>query len=1014
MDSQQKPTPMYWQSLEELRGDTDVLEAKHHEFKQGVTDDFDIKELSGLSRRRFLAAMGASAAFALTSCKNYLDKGEVIPYNVKPEDVTVGRPNYYASTIKTHTGVQAALVKAREGRPLFISGNPEHPVSQGKIGAHYQVQIMGLYDPERLMHPSKGGAKTDWTDAHVAIGNALKDAKAKGQRSVVLAHGIYSPSTRQVLADLGKAYGTEVISYNLFNDNARNSAWKAAYGSDVFPGIAWDQADVVLALESDFRGVEGDEETERLFASRRDVLSGARFNRLYVVEGQLSSTGMTADYRLRLRPDAQLDFVLALANALGAGGATLPGSLASLAGSADLKALAQTYGMPAAALDNLVKDLSASRGKAIVYAGSRLPASVHAVVNAINEAIGASALYRQDAVTVPQFPMASDDQLKALIADMKAGKVATVLHWDSNPVYHLANLGYAEALAKVPVSALFSTHHNETGKVSTYELPIHHDLEAWGDYQLRPGVRNLQQPVVAPLHDSRQFEGLLLAWVAGDASKYSETSYLDYLKKQWQSVHTQVKPFADFATFWNAALHDGFVLAGGPAPKASAYKPAALNGIAASKPGADYVVSLHPGYATADGQFSHYGWLQEVPHPVSKVVWDNYAAISVTTAKELGVKTEDMIDVSVGNGKITLPVLEQPGMADKVIAIEMGYGRTEAGPIGTGVGVDASPLLAYGSESAWILPKAQVAKASGRHHLVTTQIHHNFDVPREQDLHFSRGIVHEANYLAYEKDPHSAAFHGHKPINITKMHTYEGIKWAMAIDMNKCNGCNACIVACNIENNVPVVGPEQVDRGREMHWLRLDRYYSGPAEDPKVSLQMMLCQHCDNAPCEIVCPVNATNHSPDGLNQMAYNRCVGTRYCSNNCPYKVRRFNFFDYRDRFKDAHYRKDTFHLMHNPEVTVRSRGVMEKCSFCTQRLMWARQEAIREKRELKGSDVTVACQEVCPSQAIYFGDSNDPESTVSKLRKHVTGYHVLEELNVRPNVTYVAKLRNTYEKA
>lgn len=1000
-----KPTPMYWQSLEELNGDPAVLEAKHHEFKSGVTDDFDPNELSGISRRRFLAAMGASAAFALTSCKNYLDKGEIIPYNNKPEEVTIGRPNYYASTVKTHSGASSVLIKTREGRPLFISGNPDHPVSQGALGAHYQAQIMHLYDPERLTAPMKGNAASSWTEAEGALSKALAGLKEKDQKALILTHQLLSPTAKKAIDEFAKAYPTEVVSYNLFHEGNRNAAWKASYGTEYFPQIAWDQADVIVALESDFLGAEGDEQSERLFATRRDVMNDKTFNRLYVVEGNLSATGMSSDYRLRLRPDAQYEFVAALAGALSAQGVAIPAALTAKAG--DLKKVAQAHGMAEASVKHLVEDLAKNKGKAILHAGSRLPESVHIMVNAINDALGASALYH--APVTPQVPTASDEQLKAMLADLKAGKYGVAIHWDTNPVYHLASLGYGEALAKAGVSVLLSTHQNETGAKSTYTLPIHHDLEAWGDYQTQTDHRNLQQPVIAPLHDSRQAEGLLLAWAKG--VKYTETLYLDYLKSSWQQVYGQVKPLSDFQTFWTHALHDGFVKLPGSAAKVGGFKADALSKIKEVKTGKDFVVSVMAGYSTGDGQFANIGWLQEIPHPVSKIVWDNYAAMSLATAKELGVKTDDLVKVQVGNASVELPVLEQPGMADKVIAVEAGYGRTEAGTIATKVGVDVTPLLAFGTDSAWIV-SASVSKAEGKHQLVSSQLHHAFDVKREQDLHFTRKIVHEANYLEYQKDPHSAKMHGHAPINIFKPQVYEGIKWAMAIDMNKCNGCNACIVACNIENNVPVVGADQVNRGREMHWLRLDRYYSGTPEDPKVSLQMMLCQHCDNAPCEIVCPVNATNHSPDGLNQMAYNRCVGTRYCSNNCPYKVRRFNFFDYRDRIFGAHYRKETFHLMHNPEVTVRSRGVMEKCTFCVQRIMWARQEAVRENRELKGSDVTVACQEVCPSQAIYFGDSNDPESSVSKYRKHVTGYHVLEEWNARPNVTYVAKLRNTYE--
>ena len=1013
---QKKPTPMFWQSLEELNGDPEVLESKNHEFKQGVTEDFDIKELSGISRRRFLAAMGASAAFALTSCKNYLDNGEVIPYNSLPEDVVIGRPNYYASTITTHGAVCSALVKAREGRPIKMIGNPEHPMSQGRMNSYFQAKIMSLYDPERLTAPIQGsGTLSSWKESDDAIIAALNGLHEKNQKAVVLTHRLMSPTARLALDELANKYtGLEVHSYTQFNGSKRDSAWKKAYGQDMFPGLHWDKADVIVALESDFLGPEGDEEAARLFASRRDVMRDSKFNRLYTVEGNLSQTGMSADYRLRLRPDAQYAFVMALANELSQQGINIPAGLSSKASAFDFTKLAGTYALAESSLKHLVSDLAKSQGKALLYAGDRLPESVHLAVHAINDALGANKLYRNEHGFKNQLPLRDDSQLANLVSDMKSGKIGVLIHWDTNPAYDLAALGYAEALAKVPMSAVLSTHLNETAAASTYALPIHHDLESWGDYETHSGLFTLQQPIIAPLHDSRQAEGIFLTWKSGATESYSEKQYLNYLKTAWQDgLYRKTGAMTDFSNFWRSAVHDGFVKIQ-DRKELGSFNASALNAIKEIKADSGYVLSLHPSYATLDGEFSDNGWLQEIPHPVSKVVWTNYAAMSVATAKELGVKTENMVQVTVGNTTINLPVLEQPGMADKVIAIELGYGRTKAGTIGSKVGVDANILVALGSESPMIVAKATLAKGSGSKNIVTTQNHHSFDIPREQDLHFTRGIVHEANYLEYEQDHHSAAKHGHKPFDIYKAQEYEGIKWGMAIDANKCTGCNACVMACNIENNVPVVGPEQVKKGREMHWIRLDRYYSGTAAEPKVSQQVMLCQHCDNAPCEIVCPVNATNHSPDGLNQMAYNRCVGTRYCSNNCPYKVRRFNFFDYRNTFAKSYYRKEIHQLQHNPEVTVRSRGVMEKCTYCVQRIMWARQEAIREKRELKGSDVVTACQEICPSEAIMFGDTNDPNSAVTQYRKHVTGYQVLEEWNARPSVTYVAKLRNTYEKA
>ncbi len=1001
----QPPATQYWKSLEELAGDPAVLAGKQHEFQAGVTDDFDPQAMSGISRRKFLAVLGASAAFTLASCKAYRDQGKIVPYNKKPEEILPGTPNYYASTVTTHGEACSVLIRTREGRPVYLKGNPDHPVTQGKISSHFQASIMALYNPERVASPLKGEggnfSPATWQEADTEIIAALK--ALGGKKAALVVNRVMSPTTRQVLDSLMAAYpGTSVYSYTLYNESARDSAWKKTHGGNACPPIKWHEADVVVALESDFLGAEGDIETEMRYAQRRDVMGDKPFNRLYAVEGPMSLTGMNADYRLRLRPDAQFEFAMSLLNEIkGASDAEY-----------SLSSVAKKHGLSESVLKLLVGDLKANKGKALVYAGSRLPEAVHVVANAINDALGSTGLYHTAETPVEHIPAATPEQWDALVSDMKAGNVGVVVHLDSNPVYHFpADLGYAEALGKVGLVVSLTKEHHETAQNSKYVLPIHHDLESWNDYKVRPGIQLLQQPVIQPLHDSRQQEAALLTWIKGDSAAHNEKLYYDYLVGAWKQLHPKLNLLVDFQTFWNSALHDGFVTYSESTPGVGAFKGAALSGLKAIKPGSDMLVVLQRGFNVGDGQFADNGWLQEFPHPVTKVVWDNYAAISPATAKELGLRNDDQVEVTVGDRKVVLPVFIQPGTVDKVIAVELGYGREHAGTIGTKVGVNAGVLRSHKQQDNPWLYAATAVKASGRHHLVTTQTHHDFNIPREQDLHLKRKIIHEASYQEYAKDPNSAAFHGHHLVNITKMREYEGVKWAMAIDANKCTGCGSCVIACNLENNVPIVGPEQVDRGREMQWMRIDRYYSGTADEPVVSQQVMLCQHCDNAPCEVVCPVNATNHSPDGLNQMAYNRCVGTRYCSNNCPYKVRRFNFFDYRDRFAKALYRKDVHQLIHNPEVTVRSRGVMEKCTFCVQRIMYARQEAIKAKRDLKGSDVVVACQEVCPSDAIIFGDANDPESKVSQYRKHVTGYHVLEEFNARPNVTYVATLRNTH---
>jgi len=425
-----------------------------------------------------------------------------------------------------------------------------------------------------------------------------------------------------------------------------------------------------------------------------------------------------------------------------------------------------------------------------------------------------------------------------------------------------------------------------------------------------------------------------------------------------------------------------------------------------------YSIVLKNNYSIGDGRFADNGWLQEMPHPVSKITWDNYAAVSFNSAKELNLKNNDLVEIKVGSRKLQIPVFLQPGSADKTFTIELGYGRRKSGIVGTNVGFDASVLQSKTNSLSAYLFVGDISKLKGKHELVTAQEHHMFDNELTKDAALKRKVIREGTVAQYLNNP--KFLREDSEIELQTVYPfilYPGVKWGMSIDLNKCLGCGDCVVACTSENNIPIVGKDQVAKGREMHWIRIDRYYSGEVDDPNTSLQPMLCQHCDHAPCENVCPVLATTHSPDGLNQMAYNRCVGTRYCSNNCPYKVRRFNYFNFRDHFRDSYQQNDSFNLIYNPEVTVRSRGVMEKCTFCIQRIMDAREEAIRQNKNLKGSDVKTACQEACPTTAIQFGDINDKESEFQKYRNHELGYYVLEELNIKPNVTYIAKLRNTH---
>jgi len=1003
--------PTYWKSLKQLYNDPEFIEASHHEFKEGVKDDFEVSKLSGISRRKFLALLGASAALAGAGCADYRDRGEIIPYNKKPEEVLPGVPNYYASTLNCKCG-GGVLVKTREGRPIKIDGNPDHPVSQGKVCAKCHASILGLYDPERIPHPLKksgsGFEKIFWDRADNEIKAALS---AAGDKEIaVITHSIYSPTSYKVLQDFVSKYpSAKIYSYELFNEQVRNSAWQKSYGSGVAPLINWDEAKIILSLEGDFLGTDGNQiENSRRFVKGRDINDPKNFNRLYVVEGNMSITGMNADYRFRLRPDAQLEFVLALINEIG--GKLNSGKISNYS----LSSVAEKYSLSEEKLKLLVNDLIINRGSSIVYAGNILSEKTHIAVNYLNEILGNTKLYRHE-LAEPLIPLSSFNDLKRLTSSMKSGRVGAVIHFDSNPVYHLpVDVGYEDAIKNVELVVSLTELESESSFLSHYVLPINHALESWGDYKTRKGFYSMQQPVVSPVLDTRQKEAILLNWTR-DNSEYSDNLYLDYLKSNWQqNIFPALNAGMSFDIFWVGALHDGVVLLNEPKAFSGSFNTSVLSEIQTADNVSGFVVALKEHPFLSDGRYANNGWLQELPHPVSKITWDNYAAISNSTAKELGVENNDFVNIEVEGRSLKIPVFIQPGSSDNTVTIELGYGRTHTGTVGKGNGFNANVLISPGSRLSPFLISAKVTKGDGSYKVVTAQEHHSFDDDLTKDAIEKRGIIQEGTVSEYIENPEF--LHEGKEHKLTSLYPgyeYTGLKWGMSIDLNKCTGCSECVVACISENNIPVVGKDQVDMGREMHWIRIDRYYSGSVDEPTVSNQVMLCQHCDNAPCENVCPVVATTHSPDGLNQMVYNRCVGTRYCANNCPYKVRRFNFFNFRDHYDNGYQLEQLFSLVYNPEVTVRSRGVMEKCTFCIQRIMKAREDAIRDNRELKGSDVTTACQDACGTSAISFGDINDRESSVSKAREHHLAYHVLEELNVRPNVTYLAKLRNTHKE-
>ncbi len=1023
-----KPEANYWRSFEELYADQKTLEAKKHEFSEGVTDDFSVdKNLSGISRRKFIALLSASAALAGAGCSDYRDKGEVIPYNVKPEEITLGKPNYYASTCNGCVQNCGILIKTREGRPIKIDGNPDHPVNKGKICAKGEASILNLYDPFRLQFPlvKQGGIfdKASWESVDSQIKNILNSAA--GEEIVVVTHRFNSPTTKRLFEEFKLKYPTaKIYSYDVFHNEIKNSAWKKCYGGDVFPLIKWNEANIILSLEGDFLGVEGNVvEQMRLFSDRKNVSDVKSFNRLYVAEGNMSLTGMNADYRFRVRPDNQLAFVLSILNELiskkNISSSAVDVNIKNIISSFSLKDFASQNGIDYKKLSLLVNDLAVNRDSAIVYGGRALDEQTQIAVNLLNEVLGNTKLYRTDAVDISQSIYSSSEELKTLVSSMKSGKIKAVIHFDTNPVYHLPqDLQYEKALDKVSTIITLSESENETAFASNYVLPVNHTLESWGDYNVRTGVYSLQQPVISPIYNTRQKEAVLLNWISGNPQNYSEKLYLDYLKKNWlKNIFPKISSPFTFEKFWVGALHDGVITSKEAADLNFSFSSSSFKDINPAKNSNKYfTVLITESYRLGDGRYANNGWLQELPHPVSKVTWDNYAAISEKSAKALGVKNNDLIEVKADNKKVTLPVILQPGVADNFISIETGYGRKNSGIVTEEAGVNVQPFytISDNSNSPWMVTNASVSKVNGSYKVISTQDHQNFDDTLTKDAHLKRDIIQEGTVLQFLKDPEF--LHKGKERKLPNMYddfVYNDVKWGMSIDLNRCIGCGNCVASCNVENNIPVVGKDQVAMGREMMWLRIDRYYSGTPEEPKAAVQPMLCQHCDQAPCENVCPVAATQHSPDGLNQMVYNRCVGTRYCSNNCPFKVRRFNFFNFRDHYADGYYLQDSVSLMHNPEVTVRSRGVMEKCSFCIQRIMDAREEAIRKNQPLKGSDVRTACQNSCGTEAIKFGNIKDHKGEFYQYRNHKLGYYVLEELNVKPNVTYLAKLRNTHSE-
>jgi molybdopterin-containing oxidoreductase family iron-sulfur binding subunit len=761
-------------------------------------------------------------------------------------------------------------------------------------------------------------------------------------------------------------------------------AARAAYGADLAPLPRLAKAKVIVSFGSDFLNGEDPAAILDFAAGRRPDRPGQPMKRLWAFEGPMTLTGAKADHRFPLPPSRAAEAAFALARGLHQKhGLALPEGV-----DLGLAPAGPPPGVPAAAWDALLADLKGAGAQALVLAGDGLPGELHQAVALLN------AMLRSEALEVrPAEPLAGPRDLDRELRAMAGGAYAALVVWGVNPAHAAPDPGaWAAAAAKVPFRAWIGLQPDETAAQCRALLPEHHWLEAWGDHDGGDGFLTLQQPAVGALYDTRQGEDVLLG-LMGRLGAPVPADYHAYLQARWQREVYPAGSLAPFARWFETALHDGVVPSGTGPRRAPALKGAAVTAAArrpAPAAGGTFELALAPGAGVHDGRYGNNAWIQEWPDPVTKATWGNPLTVSVGDAGRLGLKDGDLVTVTAGRASLVAPVQVQPGQADGVLALALGYGRS-TGRVAAGIGTNAFPLLDPASPGLTL--GVRISPPRGSRPLPVTQGHHRME---------GRDLVHSFSLAEYAREAARRKAHPNPP-SLYPDQVFPEHKWGMAIDLSACVGCSACVLACQSENNVPVVGPEQVALGREMHWIRVDRYYQGPPEDPKVVQQPMLCQHCDDAPCENVCPVNATNHSSDGLNQMVYNRCVGTRYCANNCPYKVRRFNYLDF------TSYTRDPAALAYNPEVTVRPRGVMEKCSFCVQRIEDGRLRAKAERRPVRDGEIIPACAAACPAQAIVFGDLKDPASQVSRQARSDRGFKVLEELGTRPAITYLANLRN-----
>ena len=1010
----------FWKNLDEL--------AATKEFNDLMAEEFPRQAMQGewvdaVSRRGFLKVMGASLALAgLAGCTKQPDE-PIYPYVKQPEDLVLGKPMFFATAHPFPTGAIPVLVKSDAFRPIKIEGNPDHPMSKGKSDAITQATLLDLYDPDRATTTNFRGHESTFSKFQQEFLTAIK-ATQGGQGVYFLSETITSPTLAGQWQAVQKAYpNTKLIQWDPINSDSSRAASKAAFGSYTDTQYKLEDADVILSLDADFLGgiqhpgflpmAAAYAERHRFEAEEPNKV----MNRMYVVETMPTVTGFKAEHRLALKPSEIAQFAQALAG----------GGSASFSNPDAAKFLAE-----------LEKDLKASGGKCVVIPGEQASPAVHAAAYKLNAQLGAvgKTVFYTD--TVNPLPSEQLADLKALVGDMNAGKVQWLVMLGTNPVYNApADLEFANALRNVPMTVSLSTHVDESADGALWQINKSHYLESWSDARAYDGTLSIVQPMIEPLYSGKSAHDIL----QGVIDNPQNSAYDAVI----ENAKTMLK--GSFETSWRKALHDGWV-------EGTAFTPKSVGGsgntaalMAAAPPAGVLEISFKHDPSIYDGRYANVGWLQELPKQVTSLSWDNAALMSLATLGKLSIAENEAIELELNGRKVVAPVLAVPGHPDDVVTVYLGHGRSNAGRVGSGVGFNAYTLQS--SDAPSMASGLKVTKGKGTYDLCVTKVHsiEHRGKYAQHDLEKTlldtqgtyslagheaeeRGIIryatvteakakpdfaHEGasgtmvNKVGYgpegEDPKHEDSLSGDKWSYTKQDVSSQEIQnaWAMSIDLNSCVGCNACIVACYAENNIAVVGREQVKVGRNMQWLRIDTYFEGDLHAPKAHFQPMACQHCENAGCELVCPVGATLHTPEGVNTMVYNRCVGTRYCSNNCPYKVRRFNFLLYSD------YDTESLKFMRNPEVTVRSRGVMEKCSYCMQRIQAAKLWADRENRAVRDGEIVTACQQACPTDAIIFGNQNDKNSKVAKRKAAERNYPVLADLNFKPRTTYTAGVIN-----